>query len=483
MVAAFGQAPWGAWWLTLPALAVALRLLATVPTRRDAFLTGLATGTGYFALALAWIVQPFLIDIARHGWMAPFAVVLLAAGLGLFWGAAALVGRMSAQPVWGIAVCLGLAEMARGVVLTGFPWALVGHVWIDTPVAQLAAFVGPNGLSLLTLLVVAGLASGWQRASAAALAVALAMGAGAVILGQPLPPARDVVLRLVQPNAQQSAKWDADQAAILFDRQLAFTAVQPLPDLTIWPETAVPYTFERSPAIADMIAEAGGGRPVAVGIQRIEEDGATFRGWNSLRVVAPDGTVSAGYDKHHLVPFGEYIPFGDLAYRWFGLAAFASQQGAGYSAGPGPMLLDLGPNLGTVLPLICYEAVFPRIPRQAGGRADWILQITNDAWFGTWSGPFQHLAQARLRAIEQGLPLVRVANTGVTGVYDARGQVQNELEFGTAAYLDAALPGALPATVYARFGEWPALALYLCAALAVFARRSGRLLDVPKARP
>jgi apolipoprotein N-acyltransferase len=470
-VAALGQAPLGAWWLTLPALGLALHLLATAETRRVAFWAGLATGTGYFALALAWIVEPFLIDIVRYGWMAPFAVVLLAGGLGLFWGVAAVLGRMALRPVWGIAVALGLAEMARGVVLTGFPWALVGHVWIDTPAAQLAAFVGPNGLTLLTLLIAAGLVSGWRAGSASVLCVALAMGAGMLILMQPLPPNRDITLRLVQPNAEQSVKWDGDQARILFDRQLAFTAVQPLPDLTIWPETAVPYTFERSPAIVGQIAQAGGGRPVVVGIQRIEEDADSFRGWNSLRVVAPDGSISASYDKFHLVPFGEYIPFGDLAYRWFGLTAFAAQQGAAYTAGPGPMLLDLGPKLGKVLPLICYEAVFPGIARQAGGRADWILQITNDAWFGTWSGPFQHVAQARLRAIEQGLPLVRVANTGVTGVYNARGQVQAELAFGTAAYLDAALPGALPPTVYARFGEWPVLALYLCAGLAIFARR------------
>ncbi len=469
--AALGQAPWGAWWLTVPMLAVILHLLAATETRRAAFWTGVAAGGGYFALALAWIVEPFLIDIAQYGWMAPFALVLMAGGLGLFWGVAAMLGRMAARPVWGIAVALGLAEMARGVVLTGFPWALVGHVWIDTPVAQLAAFVGPNGLTLLTLLMAAGLVTGWRTAAASVLALGLALAAGALILAQPLPPARDVVLRLVQPNAAQAAKWDADQARILFDRQLAYTAVKPLPDLTIWPETAVPYTFERSPNVAGAIARAGGGRPVAVGIQRIEENADGLRGWNSLRVVAPDGSISATYDKFHLVPFGEYIPFGDLAYRWFGLKAFASQVGAGYTAGPGPRLLDLGPKLGKVLPLICYEAVFPGVARQAGGRADWILQITNDAWFGTWSGPFQHVAQTRLRAIEQGLPLVRVANTGVTGVYDARGQVVDELAFGTAAYLDAVLPGALPPTPYARFGEWPAGALYLGVGLAVFLRR------------
>ena len=474
-VAALGQAPLDMWWLALPALALILALTGMDATRKAAFVTGMAAGTGYFAVALAWIVEPFLIDIARYGWMAPFAVIFLATGLGLFWGGAAALGWSRRSAVPGIALALGAAEALRGVVLTGFPWALVGHVWIETPLAQLAAFVGPNGLTLLTCAMAAGLASGRGAAAVASVAaVALGWGAGLAILAQPLPADRDVRLRLVQPNAAQSAKWDSEQAGILFDRQLAFTAAKPQADLTIWPETSVPYILERSPEIAAMIARAGGGHPVAVGIQRVEEDESGLRGWNSLRVIAPDGEVFATYDKHHLVPFGEYIPLGDLAYRWFGLTAFAAQQGQGYSAGVGPVVLDLGAKLGKVLPLICYEAVFAGIPRRAGQRADWILQITNDAWFGTWSGPFQHVAQARLRAIEQGLPLVRVANTGVTGVYDARGQKRAELAFGTAAYLDAALPGALPPTIYARFGEGPALALYLCAALALFARRRRR---------
>jgi len=147
------------------------------------------------------------------------------------------------------------------------------------------------------------------------------------------------------------------------------------------------------------------------------------------------------------------MPFGDALYRWFGIGAFAAQLGQAYSAGPGPAVLDLGPALGRVLPLICYEAVFPAIPR-AVARPDWMVQVTNDAWFGTWSGPFQHFQQARLRAIETGLPLVRVANTGVTAVIGARGEVVARLPFGEAGALDiAALPGALPPTPYARGGD------------------------------
>jgi apolipoprotein N-acyltransferase len=257
----------------------------------------------------------------------------------------------------------------------------------------------------------------------------------------------------VQPDAAQQAKWDPALAQQFFDRLLAFTAAKPAVDLVIWPETALPYLIDRHPEIADMIAEAAGGAEVAVGLQRMEGE----RAWNSMLVLGADGSRVASYDKFHLVPFGEYIPFGDALFRWANISAFASQMGNGYTAGLGPQVLDLG-ALGKVQPLICYEAVFPQDLRGVA-RADWLLQITNDAWFGTWTGPFQHAAQARLRAIEQGLPLVRVANTGVTAVYDARGRVTASLPFGTAAYLDAALPAPLPATPYARFGEIPVLVL------------------------
>jgi len=273
----------------------------------------------------------------------------------------------------------------------------------------------------------------------------------------------------VQPNAEQGLKWDPEQARLFFDRQLAFTAEGPRPDLTIWPETAVPYLLEDYPQVGQRIAEAGRGSPVAVGVQRLQ--GWQF--WNSLAVIGPEGVPIAAYDKHHLVPFGEYIPFGDRLYDWFGLVAFAAQQGNGYSAGPGPAILDFGGGIGKAVPVICYEAIFPQILRAAPERGDFILQITNDAWFGTWSGPFQHMAQARLRAIEQGLPLIRVANTGVTAVVDARGAVVDSLPFGTAGYLDARLPGALAPTPYARWGEMPVLFLMfgLAVALVLASRR------------
>jgi apolipoprotein N-acyltransferase len=465
--AALGQAPWGFWPLTLVALAGLIWLLDRAPDWRRAFWTGLLAGAGYFGLALSWIVEPFLIDIARHGWMAPFAVVLLSVGLGLFWGCAAGLGRWFATPVLGIVVAFVALEWLRGVLFTGFPWAMVGHVWIGTPADQLAAIVGPTGLSLLTLVAAAmPVVWRWRGALVSAALLAAIFGFGLWRLAQPQPDPGTLTVRLVQPNAEQSLKWEADLAREFLDRLLTLTAHGEAPDLTIWPETAVPYMLEYAPDVAGMVVQASGGAPVALGIQR-EENGRFF---NSLRVLEGSGTETARYDKAHLVPFGEYVPFGDFAFDWFGLTAFAAQAGSTYSAGPGPQVIDLG-AFGKVLPLICYEAIFPRDVNAMPEHADWMLQITNDAWFGVWTGPFQHFAQARLRAVEQGLPLIRVANTGITAVIDARGRVLDQLPFGTMASLDTQVPGALPPTPYSRWGDMPVFLLLAGLALLAMVRR------------
>lgn len=450
-VIALGQAPFGLWWATLAGLAGLIWLVDQSLDRRAAVLAAWAAGTGHFALALSWIVEPFLIDAARHGWMVPFAVVFLSAGLALFWGAAAWVAWFAPQRALGFVVVFVALEWLRGVILTGFPWAMVGHVWIGTPVDQLAALVGPSGLSLLTLAA-AALPILWRGRGlfGGAVIIALAAGFGLWRLSLPMPANREGLVRLVQPNAEQAVKWEAAMAETFLNRLLDLTAEGGPADLTIWPETAVPYMLEYAPEVAGMITDASQGKPVATGIQR-EEAGLYY---NSLRVLAGDGMEQARYDKAHLVPFGEYMPLGDLAYDWFGIRAFAAQAGAFFTAGPGPSVINLG-TFGKVLPLICYEVIFPRMANAAPERPDWMLQVTNDAWFGVWTGPFQHFAQARLRAVEQGLPLIRVANTGVTAVIDARGRVVAELPFGTIGKLDTQIPGALPPTPYSRWGDGP----------------------------
>lgn len=461
---ASGQAPLGLWWLALPALWWLMAQISGGESLRTALWRGWMGGTGYFAAALFWIVEPFMVDAARQGWMAPFALVFLATGMALFWALAAGVGwglgRGRSRPV-ALAVSFAAVELMRGYVLTGFPWALIGHVWIDTPVVQAAAYVGPVGLTLLTTLLAAlPLVLRLPGAVVGAVVIGLLWLGGLARLGEPLPPrAAPIHVRLVQPNIPQHLKWAPALIGPQFRQQLEQTAMpaDPPPDLTIWPETALVWLLEDAAEPLAMIAEASGGRPVALGVQR--GDGGRY--YNSLAVLDRTGQVTGLYDKHHLVPFGEYIPFGDIAAR-FGIHGLAAREGDGYSPGPGPAILDLGP-LGKMLPLICYEAVFPQDLRGAPDRADWILQVTNDAWFGNLSGPYQHLAQARLRAVEQGLPLIRAANTGVSAIIDARGAIVSALPLNVEGTLDGSVPAALPPTPYARMGDLPMAGLILMA--------------------
>ena len=423
-----------------------------------AWWAGWLVGAGYFGTYLNWIVYPFFVDPWVYGWMAPFAFVLMAFGLGLFWALASVLASRFPNRLMALAALLAGMELLRGHIFTGFPWALPGHMWLGSLLELNAAFVGATGLTVATFFAAA--LPLWHRLWGG-------LGTGALVLvgllagglhGRgPYAPVSDVSLRLVQPAAEQHLKWDPDQARVLFQRQLDLTRQGTPADLTIWPETSIPFLFEYSPEVPGIIATASGGNPVAIGVQRVEGN----QGWNSLRVVQGKGEVTATYDKFHLVPFGEYMPMGDLLYDWFGVGAFAARVGNGYSAGAEAQVLDLGPKLGRVLPLICYEAVFPDIPRSVP-RPDWILQVTNDAWFGPYTGPFQHFQLSRLRAIEMGLPLVRVGNTGVTAVIDARGRVDLRLPFGQPGALDVPkLSLGLPATPYAKFGDLFAYLLLL----------------------
>ena len=466
--AAAGQAPWSLWPVALLGYVGGIALVAGAarPGR-----VAWALGAAHFAVALHWITEPFLVDAARHGWMAPFALALMAGGLALFWGAAGwIAGRLSPRAL-AFALALAGAEAARGVVLTGFPWALPGHVWIGAAPMQLGALGGANLLTLATLVPVALPAAFGLRGAAAAAALLAAGWAGGTWLGaRPLPPATGAVVRVVQPNAAQHLKWDPVWAARFLDRQLDATSADPRPDLIVWPETAVEFLLNRPGTGLDRIAAAAAGVPVAFGVQRTQG----WRGYNALALLDAQGGIAAVYDKHHLVPFGEYMPGGDLVYRLFGIGAFAAQEGQGYSAGPGPRVLDI-PGVGRAVPLICYEAVFPGLIRAAGARPDFLMHLTNDAWFGQTSGPFQHLALARLRAVEFGLPVVRAANTGVSAVIDAQGRMVVSLPLGTDGYADAPLPAALPPTPYASAGEWPFLLLLALASVALLRhpRRQG----------
>lgn len=497
------QPPLGLWplvFLCVPTLA--WLALARAP-RSEAFRIGWTAGAAFFATGLWWIAEAFLVDVARHGWMAPFAIAGLAAGLGLFWGLPAWIARRLAEATGarGLAATLGfagawtLAEFARAHVLTGFPWALPAYAFAKTALAQTHALFGPHMLGFLALAFASALAAPWLGpaapapdgprprlrpdfaavAAAALLALALGFGWGFWRLAgapeNPAPPSAPIV-RLVQPNVAQTAKWDADEVPRNFARLRALSAPEPgrpAPDVVIWPETAVPWILEREPAAREAIAASARGATTLVGARRIVNDATGAPTWrNSLLAIAPSGEIAGAYDKRHLVPFGEYLPFFELMSS-LGLGPLVGESG-GFAAGDGPGLMQAG-RLPAFAPQVCYETIFPHeMPGAAPAeRPRWMVQITNDAWFGDSSGPRQHFEQARLRAIEQGLPLARAANTGISAMIDPWGRVTARLGLLETGAIQAPLPTALPPTPYARSGDLPWLAAPLLALLAPLA--------------
>lgn len=491
VLAALGQAPFGLWPATMIGLAGGYALLGAAPSLRKAALTGWAFGLGYFGLTLIWIVQPFLVEPDVYGWMAPFGLFFMAGGMALFWGMGFALARWLSPDGrfgWlGFAVAMGAVELTRATIFTGFPWGEPGLVWLGTPFAQLASLIGAYGLTVLSFAAAAGLWIVVARrklvpGAALLVSVTAAFALGSALGERRVPERPDPVhLRLVQPNATQALKWDPDWMPVFFDRALALTKEPPAfgteaPDLVIWPETSVPTLLGHYPDVQAKVTAAAAPARLIAGIRRL--DGR--RGYNALVLFAPDGAAEQVYDKHHLVPFGEYTPLGDLAAR-FGFYGLAAKDGYGYSPGPGAAVLTLPGNLGKALPLICYEAIFPRDLRAAAERADWILQITNDGWFGTFSGPQQHLAQARFRAIEMGLPFVRAANTGVSAVIDAQGHVLAALPLNQAGKLDAILPGALPPTVFARWGNMPVIILLILVGVGGIVARRAKPVDRKRA--
>lgn len=469
---ALGHVPISLFYIALPAFVGLFFLMGRSTTPREALKTGWAGGLGYFLLSLFWIVEPFFIDPEQHAWMAPFAVLLLPSFLGSFWALAFWAAARLAkgwQKIFLAAVFLAIAETSRAYVFTGFPWALIGYIWVNTPIMQTASLIGPHGLTLLTSLLAAagavwfGRSRKWLTAPALATLVFASLWIwGVMRIADPLPPrATEITLRIVQPNAEQSLKWDPNKAQEFLNILIENTgapATGKTPDLVLWPETSYPYLLNGSDHILARMDAAAGGKPIAFGSAR--RDGPLY--FNSLVITDPGGEVAHLYDKFHLVPFGEYIPFGDLLGR-LGIKGLAVHEGNGFAFGPAPRVIDLGP-LGKMQPLICYEAIFPQ-HSNTGERADWLFHLTNDAWFGVITGPYQHLAQVQMRAVEQGLPVIRSANTGVSAVITAYGQVTDQMGLGERGFIDTALPPALPPTLYARSGDIPIFLLLILLSL------------------
>jgi apolipoprotein N-acyltransferase len=440
-------------------------------------IVGFWFGFGYFLAGLYWVAEAFLVEPWRHGWLIPFVMTALPAGMALFFAMAAalamLLWQKGAGRVFALAMAIGLAEYARGHVLTGLPWNLVGYGLLATlPLMQLAALAGVYALSIFAVALFAsplaifapedsGLAGGKGAVVLAASLLALlglGYGWGAWRLAHAPIASTDIRLRIVQANIDQAEKWRPENSVEIFEDYLALTKTGGLDgiDIVIWPETAVPFPLADSPDALDMIAAMlPEGSSLVVGSGRIvdvfnpDNEFIAEHIYNSLLVIDHQGRVVSSYDKIHLVPFGEYLPFQDFL-ESFGVMQMTGVRG-GFSVGAGPRVLDV-PGAPPASPLICYEIIFPDEVVAAGARPGWMLNATNDAWFGSSAGPYQHFHQAQVRAIEQGLPVARAANTGISAVIDPYGRILAEIGLGEKGALDADLPKVGPVTYFAQFG-------------------------------
>jgi apolipoprotein N-acyltransferase len=493
--------------LGLLGYAVLLLRLETVGERprRSAFLMGWLAGLGYFGLSTWWIAEPFLVDVAIHGWMAPFAVVLMGGGLALFWGAAGLAYRwLRPRSAWKplvFAGCFAAAEWLRGHILTGLPWNLVGESWrAGSAPSQAAALVGSYGLTWITLAIASTPAllvlpvrrlaqAGMLVLGGIALTGLYAGGAGRLAAAPRPTFAKDApVIRVVQANIDQKEKWKPENLEEVFNAYVELSRRPPAPerraaarqpDIVIWPEGALPVVIDEfiadpvyGPRFRDAIRP---GQTLLMGANRVEPAGAgDYRYFNTLVAFRRDDSalrVTGFYDKHRLVPFGEFIPLGDLAGR-LGIRSLVHMP-EDFTAGPPPRPLIVA-GVPAVQPLICYEALFPGLA--IGPRPKWILNVSNDAWFGRTSGPWQHLNIASYRAIEEGLPIIRATPTGVSAVIDPQGRILpgKSLGLGQFGIIDSRLPSPTPPTPYSRWGDGPFAGLLLASALAWAAGRRRR---------
>jgi len=449
-------------WLPLAVMGIVafVWLWDGAPGPRSALSRAWAWGTGHFAVGSYWILEAFFVPPADYAPLGPPIVVGLAALLGFFPAMAAgaakwavlrwrsLGGRYSRLLL--LAIAWTIAEWLRGHVFTGYAWNPLAHVWaFATPLLQGAALFGVYGLGLLSFLILAAPAAGW-RASILALVVAGGAGfAGQAVMAPVDTAGQGPMVRIVQPNTPQAEKWRPENRAAQMTKLVEMSRRDGFDRLAavIWPETAPPFVVQPGSAALEFMARAvpPGGyllTGAARGTER-REDGV----WNSLLVIDGQGGIVATYDKVHLVPLGEYIPFHKQ------LAPISGFIGRGsFEVGESRVTLDV-PRLPSFSPVICYEVIFPAAVTGPGARPRWLLNVTNDAWFGLSSGPYQHLVSARLRAVEEGLPMLRAANTGVSAVIDAYGRVLAALDMQQEGIIDHPIPATRQPTPYGRWGD------------------------------
>lgn len=459
-------------------------------------------GFGFFLAGLYWIGSAFLVEADAFAWMIPFVAAILPGGLALFFALAAVAARAIARRgvarVLALALMFVIAEWLRGNILTGLPWNTLGYALsVSDALVQATSVWGLYGHTVVAALVATapallagpGLAASPKGVRARVIAagvLAIGLPAGLLVFGmvrlaQPLPAdVGGVTLRIVQPNIAQKDKWRPELRAANFSRLLRLSRGQnDLAGIThvIWPESAPPFLLadnaDARALVADILPDGVHlitGAVRAEPLPRAEPDGRWARFFNSVMVLDHEARIGAIYDKAHLVPFGEYLPAQGLL-EAIGLQQLTRQRG-GYETGPGPRTISV-PGAPAMGPLVCYEVIFPgNVVGET--RPGWLLNATNDAWFGDSIGPRQHLYQARMRAVEEGLPLIRAANTGISAVIGPRGQMRRTLGIGEAGVIDEYLPGALNETIYARTGYSIFIVLLVLLAVSIYWLRPAR---------
>ena len=448
-------------------LAVAAAIALRAASVRRGFLDGWWFGFGHGLIAYYWIAHAFLVDPTAHAWLIPFAIGGIAAGLALFpaiafAGARAYPGRFEAR-LLAVIIAFAGSDWVRGHILTGFPWNLPVTMFdFSVTALQSVSVMGSYGMGLW--LYVSAFGTLWLLHRSYRVAGFVSLSVPVVMVGFGLwhlpqnecAPGRDWVVRLVQPNVDQRLKWRADLRQQHFLDLLRLSMMAPAPQearlAIIWPETATPFLFTEDRSALQMAgALLRPGDLILTGTPRRSAPPDQARVvHNSVIILDHTGQIRGIYDKAHLVPFGEYIPFRDILP--FGKLTAGRTD---FTPGPGPGTLQIA-DLPPFSPLICYEVIFPgAVLAHDGLSAEWMLNVTNDGWFGLSAGPYQHLAASRLRAIEHGMVLVRVANTGISAYFDPYGRLKTSLSLKTQGVADIALSGACNyATVYDKFGEW-----------------------------
>jgi apolipoprotein N-acyltransferase len=500
-VSALAMPPFHLWpllFLTFPALVFlldgALRDVAAGSKLRAirrpflaAFKIGWVFGFGYFLAGLYWVGFAFFVEPEKFAWAMPIAVAGMPAGLALFFaiatGLASLAWRPGSARIAALAASLFALEWLRGHILTGFPWNLIGYgLTANDALMQIASVFGLYPLTLFAVLIFAAPAAfvayagsedttrrPWLLPAAAALLLAAFWLWGSQRLPAE-PPAHHagIELRIVQANIPQREKWRPESREWIFQRYLDLSRSESARGSTkagtshvVWPESSVPFLFMADGRIFDEAARARIAEIIPptgnllLGAERaqtrIAADGRRMveNVFNSLFVLNGQAEVVAVYDKVHLVPFGEYLPFPGF-FKWLGFKHL-THHAIGFDAGETRPAIRAD-GLPAFSPLICYEIIFPGRAAPEGERVGWLLNVTNDAWFGPTSGPYQHLHQARVRAVEEGLPVIRAANTGISAVIDAHGRVLKSLPLDTQGIIDSGLPESLTPTFFVKHG-------------------------------